>query len=135
MEVKLVPSSLTFAVQRVGTTSSARDVTVTNTSSTPLSITEISLTGVDPADFTETNGCGSSVAAGASCSISVEFKPTQTGTRSAICSIADNCGGSPQSVALSGSGLCSPRGATYSPPCCAGLKCQFLGLRAFCELF
>ena len=57
----------------------------------------------------------------------------------ATLNISDNGGGSPQRVSLSGTGVagrCSPRGtqcAPQFPPCCPGLKCTFLGNRAFCE--
>jgi hypothetical protein len=58
--------------------------------------------GADPQDFAETNTCGTSVAAGAHCSISVTFKPTAAGSRSATVAITDNAAGSPQSIILDG---------------------------------
>jgi hypothetical protein len=64
----------------------------------------VSITGTNPGDFSETNTCGTSVAAKGTCSINVTFKPTASGTRSANVSIADVGGGSPQTVALTGSG-------------------------------
>jgi len=94
------PTSLTFASQNVGTTSAAQTVTLTNTGSATLTITGISASG----DFAETDNCGSSVAVGANCAISVTFTPTASGTRTGTLSVADNTSGSPQSVKLTGTG-------------------------------
>jgi hypothetical protein len=94
------PSSLTFATQLVGTSSSAQSATLTNYGTTALSITSIAASG----DFSQTNTCGSSLAAEASCTISVTFKPTQRGTRTGTLSITDNAAGSPQTVSLTGTG-------------------------------
>jgi hypothetical protein len=101
---KLSPLSLTFAAQTVGTTSAAKTVTLTNVGTTALTITSISITGTNAADFSQTHTCGSSLAAGASCTTSVKFKPTATGTRTASLSVADNASGSPQTVKLTGTG-------------------------------
>jgi len=103
-EVKLAPASLTFPVQLVGTTSAAKKLTLTNVGSTAFSLTGISITGPDGEDFQQTNTCGSTVGAGASCTFSVTFTPTASGIRTASISISDNGGGSPQPVALSGTG-------------------------------
>jgi len=103
--VELSPSSLTFGTVAVGQSSSPMSVTLTNKGTGgSLSITSITIGGTDPNDFTQTNNCGSSVAAGASCTINVTFTPTATGARSAQLQVSDNGGGSPQTVALSGTG-------------------------------
>ena len=102
--LSLSPSSLTFAGQPVNTTSAPQIVTLTNTGSATLSVTSITLTGANAGDFAESNNCGSSVAAGASCALTVTFTPAAEGTRAAAISIADNAAGSPQAVPLSGTG-------------------------------
>jgi hypothetical protein len=107
----LSPTSLTFASQTVGATSSAQTVTLSNTGNAALSITGISITGTNPADFAETNSCGPSVAAGASCTISVTFTPATSGSLAATLTFTDNATGSPQSVALTGTGASSGAGA------------------------
>ncbi|HLV87776.1 MAG TPA: choice-of-anchor D domain-containing protein [Candidatus Sulfotelmatobacter sp.] len=111
--VTLTPTSLTFASQTVNTTSAAKTVTVKNTGTASLSLTSITFTGADPTQFTGSTTCTTTLAAGASCTISVEFKPTFGGPQTASVSIADNATGSPQTVALSGSGL-GP-GAVFTP--------------------
>jgi hypothetical protein len=102
--VTLSPNKLTFASQNVGTTSGAQSVTLTNTGTGSLTMKGIAIGGANPGDFAQTNTCGASLAAAAHCSISVTFKPTAAGSRSAAVNITDNAAGSPQSVALSGTG-------------------------------
>jgi hypothetical protein len=100
----LSAASLSFGSQTVGTTSGAETVTLNNTGKAALSITSIAVTGTDASNFAQTNTCGSSVALGANCTIAVMFTPTALGTRTASLSISDNASGSPQTVALSGTG-------------------------------
>ena len=109
--VTLSPSSLTFASQAVSSTSPAQSVTLTNSGGAPLTITGVSVTGANPGDFAQTNGCPLSpttLAAGASCTINTTFTPSAPGSRSASLSVTDNAGGSPQTVALSGTGASAP---------------------------
>jgi hypothetical protein len=96
------PTSLTFASQAVGATSAAQTLTLSNTGNAALSITSVAVTGTNASDFAQTNTCGSSVAAGANCTISVTFTPAATGTFTAAVTLTDNAAGSPQTVSLSG---------------------------------
>lgn len=102
---QLSPLHLTFANQKVGTTSARKIVTLTNTAPETMTITGIAIGGTDPGDFAEQNNCGPTLAAGASCYIAVTFTPSATGARSAILGVADNAGGSPQKVTLAGTGI------------------------------
>ena len=102
--VTLMPTGLNLGAQLVSESSAASAVTLTNAGSAPLVITSISFTGADAGDFSEQNNCGSSLAAGGACTINVSFKPTAGGIRSAALSVSDDAPGSPQSVALSGTG-------------------------------
>jgi hypothetical protein len=102
--VTVSPTSLTFANQNVGTVSAAQTVTITNTGTAVLSITQISVSG----DFSQTNTCSAKLNilnVGESCAVSVAFAPAASGARSGSLSISDNATGSPQTVALSGTGL------------------------------
>ena len=101
---ELTPTSLSFGKVTVGTTSSVMTATLKNVGTTAITITSITLAGLDPGDYAQTNGCASSLAASASCTISVTFKPTTTGARSAILKVTDSAAGSPQTVPLSGTG-------------------------------
>jgi hypothetical protein len=103
--VNLTPASVPFLVLRtVGTTSLPQTVTLTNVGGAELDVTGITLTGPDPGDFAQSNNCRPTVASGASCLITVTFKPTAQGVRTASVSITDNAPGSPQTVPLSGRG-------------------------------
>ena len=98
--LSLSPSSLTFASQNVGTTSAAQTVTVKNTGNASASISSIAATG----DFAQTNNCGTSLAAGASCTVNVTFSPTATGNRTGYVTINSNASNSPGTISLSGTG-------------------------------
>jgi hypothetical protein len=102
--VALSPLGLNFGSQTVGTSSVPQTITLTNVGEIAVHIYSIAVTGTDSGNFTENNTCGSGVAAGASCSITVTFTPSATGTRSAIVSVKDNGGSSPQKISLAGTG-------------------------------
>jgi hypothetical protein len=97
------PSSLTFASQNVGTTSAAQAVTVKNTGNASASISSIATSG----DFAQTNNCGTSLAAGASCAVNVTFKPTAAGTRTGTLTINSNATNATSTVSLTGTGASS----------------------------
>jgi probable HAF family extracellular repeat protein len=101
---KLSPTSLNFGTVAIGATSSAKTITLTNVGTATFTISGIAITGANPADFAQTHTCGSSLGAGASCSITVTFKPTASGMRTAAVSVSDSAAGSPQKVSLSGIG-------------------------------
>jgi hypothetical protein len=96
------PSRLSFASPAVGTASSPQTVALSNTGNAALALSGISITGAAAADFQQTNTCGSSIAAGATCNVSVTFKPSAAGTRLALLSVADNAPGSPQTIPVGG---------------------------------
>jgi hypothetical protein len=98
--VTVSPTSLSFSPQAIGTTSAPQTVTLSNTGNGALTITSIVVTG----DFAQINTCGTSLAAGASCTISVTFTPTASGSRTGSLTITDNAVGSPQIVSLGGGG-------------------------------
>jgi uncharacterized repeat protein (TIGR03803 family) len=102
--IQLSPTTINFGSQPVGTTSLPKRITMTNKGSTSVSIASIAITGTNSGDFAQTNNCGSSLASGASCFVSVTFTPSAKGKRTASVSITDNGGGSPQTVSLTGSG-------------------------------
>jgi hypothetical protein len=102
-QVTLTPTSLTFAIQTVGTTSAAKVITLTNNLPTTLNLRGYSFAG-DPLDFSKTDTCGASVPAKGKCTISVTFTPTATGVRSATLNIIDDANNNPQIVSLKGTG-------------------------------
>ena len=94
------PASLSFAGTIVGSTSAAQAVTVTNTGTAAATVSGVTASG----DYAQTNTCGS-LAVGASCTVTVTFKPTASGTRAGSISIASNANNNPATIALSGSGI------------------------------
>jgi hypothetical protein len=85
--------------------SASQSVTVANTGKANLIISSISITGSNPADFSQTNNC-TVVSPNASCSITVAFSPGSMGMRNASLNIASNDPGTPiEIVALSGTGV------------------------------
>jgi centrosomal CEP192-like protein/uncharacterized protein DUF5719 len=114
-QVSLSPSSLSFGNQHVGTTSAAQNLTLTNSGNEALAISSITASG----DFGQTNTCGVSLAANSSCTISVSFTPTASGSRSGTVAVSDNAPGSPQTASLSGTGtqpqvILSPSSLSFS---------------------
>jgi hypothetical protein len=94
------PTSLSFASQALNTTSAAQAVTVTNTGGAAASVSSVAVSG----DYLQTNTCGSSIAAGASCTVNVSFRPTVAGTRTGTVTVTSNATNSPTTVALTGTG-------------------------------
>ncbi|HYM75784.1 MAG TPA: alkaline phosphatase family protein [Candidatus Dormibacteraeota bacterium] len=99
--VTFSPKSLTFSNQIINTTSPAQNVTMTNTATSQLTITSITVS----AKYIVTNTCGSSLNAGSSCTISVSFAPTGTGTFSGSVTVTDSASGSPQTISLTGTAI------------------------------
>jgi hypothetical protein len=99
--VTLSANTLHFADQPLGTTTAPQTVTLTNSGNAPLTISSITTSGA----YAQSNNCVSTLAAGASCAITVTFTPTVVGGQSGTLTIADDASGSPHTVALNGIGL------------------------------
>jgi hypothetical protein len=106
------PASLSFGSQAVGLASAARAVTVTNTGTATASLSSISAS----APFAEANTCGSSLAAGASCTVSVTFTPTAGGAASGNLTVASNATNPSLTVGLSGTGVTSTTNLALNKP-------------------
>src|SRR5216683_1132112 len=101
--------SLSFQDEGIGGTTPSQQITLANTGSATLNITSI----VPSGDFAATT-CGSSLAGGTSCTISVTFTPTAAGARTGTITITDSVASSPQKVTLTGNGVAG-LAATVSP--------------------
>ena len=113
--VRVSPNSLSFGNEAVGTTSPAKTVTLDNTSTDTLDISSITPSG----DFAiSANTCGATLAAKKSCKVSITFTPMALGTLTGTLTFTDNAANSPQTVALSGTGVLpatlTPATATYA---------------------
>jgi hypothetical protein len=110
-------TSLAFGGVVVKTESVYQGVTLTNTGGSPLTISSVALTGTNPAQYLiSSNTCPASLAAGANCVIHLHFYPQVTGAASAALTFADSATGSPQSVALTGTGIASLQITGTTPP-------------------
>jgi len=112
----LAPANIPFGSQTIATTSATTDVTVSNTGLVSMSITSITKTSTDTTQFalvapTAGTPCplgASTLNAGTSCTVGVQFAPTTLGAKSASVSVADDAAGSPQTVPLTGTGVSAP---------------------------
>jgi len=113
--VTLAPTTLAFGSVVEGNTSAGKVITVTNVQNVALTGISVSTTNTD---YTLTNGCGTSLAAGQKCTITVTFTPSVIGTDNATVNIFDSAANSPQTAALTGTGTTpvtlTPTSATYA---------------------
>lgn len=90
------PASIDFTAGSVGTPSESRQIRLKNTGTALITVGAIRTTG----DFSQTNTCGGTIAAGMSCHVSVTFTATGTGARTGSVTIADDA--NPVTVRLFG---------------------------------
>jgi hypothetical protein len=103
----LNPSDLTFPSSAVGSPSSPQTVTLTSSGSTPFQISSVQISG----DFAQTSNCpvlsapdsNPGVASGSTCTFSLTFTPTATGTRTGLLTV-NGTNGATLVVSLSGTG-------------------------------
>jgi hypothetical protein len=100
---QLSPASLSFADEPLLVQSAPQTVTLTNTAEVSLGAITVSVTG----EFQLINNCPSTLAAHASCSLSITFTPAGLGIRAGAVTVRDDWAGSatsPQTVHLTGTG-------------------------------
>ena len=98
------PLSIPFGGQTRGTTSAPQTVTVANTGTAPLVINRINLAGANPNQFSQNNNCPATLAIGANCTVSVTFRPTNRGAKTATLNVNVAAPAANASVTLSGTG-------------------------------
>jgi hypothetical protein len=108
------PASLSFARTIVGSTAAAQTVTVTNSGTSAASVSGVAVTG----DYSQTNNC-TSIAVGGSCTVTVTFAPTASGTRTGTLSVTSNATNSPLTVGLTGAGINSTTNIAAGQPATA----------------
>ena len=112
----LTPALMSFSGP-VGSTTAAQTATLTNTGSATLNITSIQVVSVVAPDFKQqSTTCGSTLAPGASCTISVTYFADAASNQEGYVVVNDDAAGSPQSVGLTGVGIApAPPVASWSP--------------------
>ena len=114
--VTLTPAAISFPTTTVGAKSSAVSATLSNTGSSAVTISAApAFTGTNPTSFLETTTCGSSLGAGASCTISIVFAPQSAGTLTATLVVKDTAGNGQQTISLSGAGAGGSGTVSLSP--------------------
>ena len=93
-------TALDFGSQNVGEPTSSQALTVTNLGAGVLDLKSV----VISPDYRLTNSCGSTLAGGASCALSIAFDPTAAGARPGTLSITTNGAHTTHKVALTGVG-------------------------------
>jgi len=96
------PTSLGFGSVTINTISAAKLVKISNTGTAVLPISSIALGGWNLHQFAQANDCPANLAVGATCTVSVVFKPTATGSKAAFVNITPGGGAAMRSVALAG---------------------------------
>jgi hypothetical protein len=114
--ITLTPTAVTFpGTTTVGATDATTEVvTVKNTGTASATISGITIIGTNPTSFSKTTTCGASLAASATCTVTLTFKPTVTGTNSATLKVADNAGTGSQTASITGTGATGTGGAVIS---------------------
>ena len=108
--IQFATASLNFGGGVIGTSSLGQTVTIQNTGTADLVISNVATIG----DFATSGNCAI-VPAGSNCSLSVTFTPSVTGARIGTVTLTDNVGGSNQNQAINLSGLGTQAGATLTP--------------------
>jgi trimeric autotransporter adhesin len=100
--VSLSGTNLSFGTHNIGTTSIAQTVTLTNTGTAPLNISNVTLTTANSSEFIVSQSCPGSVAVGQTCTLSISFAPQVVGTRTGVLQIFSDAPTSPDTIQLSG---------------------------------
>ena len=98
-DAELSPTSLTFAASVVGNSAAPQTFTINNIGTAALLVSSVSSS--NSAEFTLVSSCGS-IAAGASCDVSVGFTPSAAGTRTGTITVAHNATGGASTLSVSG---------------------------------
>jgi hypothetical protein len=117
----VAPTSLAFGNQASGSTSTAQTLTLSNTGGATATGIAVAVattsTPTTPNQFARAGGTctGTTLAAGASCTIGVTFSPTSTGAKSGTVTITASVAVSGSPVALSGTGTAVAPSTTLTP--------------------
>jgi len=114
--VSLTPSRFNFGSVGVGNSSAPKAFTLSNGNSAALTGIAVSLTGANAGDFSQTNNCGTTLAANSSCTINVTFTPSAYGARSATLKVNDSAGTQTSSLAGTGADTTPPTTQITAPP-------------------
>jgi len=115
-QAALTPGSVDFGSIDVGASSTAQTLTLSNAGNAALAISGVALSGANADTFAiASNGCGTSLAAGSSCTLTVTFSPTAAGAAAATLTVADDAASGTQTASLTGTGATADFNVTATP--------------------
>jgi hypothetical protein len=104
---KFSAGTLQMGTWPLNTPSTPKSVTIASNGDAEFVVTNLTITGTNAADFTQTNTCGAlpiNLGPYMQCAVSVTFTPHGYGRRTALLTFVDNAPNSPQKITLVGSG-------------------------------
>ena len=119
--IAILPSNVNFGDTTITTTSALQQVLMVNPSTTPLTITSISvgLVGLSSTVFQESDNCiGTIPGGGAYCTMNVSFTPAAIGNVTDTITVTDNAGGAAgtlETINLTGNGVTAATAVTVQP--------------------
>ena len=125
-----MPSAQNFGTVSVGASSSVVAKTITSSGTAAAQITTV--TSSNPTEFpivSRTCTDGATVNPGATCTVSVQFKPAASGARNGTITVTSNGTGSPQSFSVSGTGQAAAGSPSLSVPGSANLGSSPVGVQ------
>jgi translation initiation factor 1 (eIF-1/SUI1) len=114
----LTPTSLDFGNQAVKAASAVQTITLKNDGKADLGKLAFTVDGTDKKDFEldkKSTTCKTTLATGAECKVGLIFKPTTAAAKSATLTVKSDAAGSPNTVALKGTGVVEQAAATLTP--------------------
>ncbi len=111
----IFPSSAMNFTAVAGTSSPTQVFSIVNTGTQSLSFDSITIVGTNASNFSQTNTCTAPLAPNANCSVTITFSPPSAGSFTASLQVSDNAPNSPQTLALSGTGVMAAPAVTFSP--------------------
>ncbi len=103
--MSLTPGSLAFGNVSQGLTSTSQLVTVRNTGAVTLPLPSISVVGTHANQYLQSHDCPAQLPAAGSCSVTVRFRPTSAGTKTARLRVIPGAGAVTATVSLRGTGI------------------------------
>jgi hypothetical protein len=100
LTVSVSRSGVFFPIEPLDTESLPTNIRITNNTQATVTISAPTISGNDPSNFTQTNDCGRTLDAGTACTLSLTFRPTASGTRTALLAVE----GTTQKIMLTGIG-------------------------------
>ena len=98
--LSLSPSSIDFGTTGGGPTSTPREIVLTSSGKVALTLSDISLSGLQSSQFSLTHNCPGVLTPNTTCTLSIRFVPTGSGERTATLRVTSNAPGGVRTINL-----------------------------------